>query len=195
MATRLQLRKGTTTEHNTFVGAEGEVTVDTDKDVLVVHDGTTAGGFPVAARANADGTISLIKKDGTIAGSINSTGLFNNTLTSTATDQALTAAQGRLLSNGQFGKWGAYYTETGALNTVYTHTGESPLLLTVVATIATSGTTLQIQSSDGFVRGWSGSTVANGKVSVTAVIPSGRTYKFVPVGTGTVTINAQMWTW
>lgn len=99
MAKRVQLRRGNTTQTNAFTGAIGEVTVDTDKDVLVVHDGTTAGGFPVAARANTDGTISLIKKDGTVIGSINATGLFNNTLTSTNTDQALTAAQGKVLKD------------------------------------------------------------------------------------------------
>ena len=47
MATRLQLRKGTTTEHSTFVGANGEVTVDTTKKTLVLHDGVTAGGKPL----------------------------------------------------------------------------------------------------------------------------------------------------
>ena len=45
----LKLRRGTTTQHSTFTGAEGEVTVDTDKDVLVVNDGLTAGGHPLAA--------------------------------------------------------------------------------------------------------------------------------------------------
>ena len=104
MATRLQLRKGTTTEHSTFVGAVGEVTVDTTKKTLVLHDGVTAGGFPVASRANSDGTISLIKKDGTSAGIINKEGLFNNTLTSTATDQALTAAQGKVLNDNKLDK-------------------------------------------------------------------------------------------
>ena len=47
MATRLQLRKGTTVEHSTFVGADGEVTVDTTKKALVLHDGVTAGGKPL----------------------------------------------------------------------------------------------------------------------------------------------------
>jgi len=47
MAKQLQLRKGTTTEHNTFTGAVGEVTVDTTKKTLVVHDGVTAGGTPL----------------------------------------------------------------------------------------------------------------------------------------------------
>lgn len=49
MPTRVQLRRGTTAEHSTFTGAVGEVTVDTDKDVVVVHDGATAGGFPLAS--------------------------------------------------------------------------------------------------------------------------------------------------
>jgi hypothetical protein len=48
MAKRLQLRGGTTAQHSTFTGAVREVTVDTDKDTLVVHDGATAGGFPLA---------------------------------------------------------------------------------------------------------------------------------------------------
>lgn len=48
MANALQLRRGTTTQHNTFTGLAGEVTVDTDKETVVVHDGSTAGGFPLA---------------------------------------------------------------------------------------------------------------------------------------------------
>ena len=44
MAKQLQLRKGTTTEHNTFTGAVGELTYDTEKKQLRVHDGSTVGG-------------------------------------------------------------------------------------------------------------------------------------------------------
>jgi len=47
MADQLQLRGGTTTEHATFTGALREVTVDTDKDTVVVHDNATAGGYPL----------------------------------------------------------------------------------------------------------------------------------------------------
>ena len=70
MAKRLQLRRGTTAEHSTFTGAVGEVTVDTDKDTVVVHDGSTDGGIPMA-RADAladaiDYDITLtVKTDGT----------------------------------------------------------------------------------------------------------------------------------
>jgi hypothetical protein len=45
MATIIQRRRGTTAQHATFTGADGEITIDTDKDAIVVHDGTTAGGF------------------------------------------------------------------------------------------------------------------------------------------------------
>lgn len=44
MAKQLQLRRGTTAQHSSFTGAVGEITIDTDKDTLVVHDGYTQGG-------------------------------------------------------------------------------------------------------------------------------------------------------
>ena len=47
MAKLLKLRRGTTTQHGSFTGAEGEVTIDTTKDTAVVHDGSTQGGRPL----------------------------------------------------------------------------------------------------------------------------------------------------
>ena len=44
MAKLLKLRRGTTTQHASFTGAEGELTIDTTKDTAVVHDGTTQSG-------------------------------------------------------------------------------------------------------------------------------------------------------
>jgi len=60
MAKLLKLRRGTTSQHNSFTGAEGEVTVDTDKNTLVVHDGSTQGGFPLHKAASA---LNLIDED------------------------------------------------------------------------------------------------------------------------------------
>ncbi len=48
MAKQVQFRRGTTSQHSTFTGAAGEITVDTDKNTAVVHDGSTAGGHPLA---------------------------------------------------------------------------------------------------------------------------------------------------
>jgi hypothetical protein len=45
MAKLLKLRGGTTSQHGSFTGADREVTVDTDKETLAVHNGSTAGGF------------------------------------------------------------------------------------------------------------------------------------------------------
>ena len=43
--TQVQFRKGNTTEHAQFTGANAEITVDTQKKTAVVHDGTDVGGF------------------------------------------------------------------------------------------------------------------------------------------------------
>ena len=43
MAIRVQFRRGTTNEHSTFAGAAGEVTVNTENNSLVVHDGSVGG--------------------------------------------------------------------------------------------------------------------------------------------------------
>ena len=48
MSTQVQRRKGTTVQHSTFTGASAELTVDTTKNTVVVHDGATAGGIPLA---------------------------------------------------------------------------------------------------------------------------------------------------
>ena len=52
----LQLRRGTTAKNARFKGAAGEVTVDTDLNVLRLHDGTTVGGHLVGGSGGvADG--------------------------------------------------------------------------------------------------------------------------------------------
>jgi hypothetical protein len=51
MAKQVQYRRGTTAQHATFTGAQGEITVDTSKNVVIVHDGSTTGGIPMATNA------------------------------------------------------------------------------------------------------------------------------------------------
>lgn len=45
---QILLRGGSTVQHEAFRGLAREVTVDTTKRTLVVHDAVTSGGFPVA---------------------------------------------------------------------------------------------------------------------------------------------------
>jgi hypothetical protein len=84
MAKQVQLRRGTTLEHNAFTGAAGEITVDTTKDTIVVHNGTTVGGVPLARQSNVDlkapsasptftGTVSGISKSMVELGSVDNT--------------------------------------------------------------------------------------------------------------------------
>ena len=47
MAVQLQLRKGTKAQNDAFVGAEGELTYDTQTQGLRIHDGTTQGGHMI----------------------------------------------------------------------------------------------------------------------------------------------------
>jgi hypothetical protein len=71
MAKLVKRRRGTTIEHSTFIGAEGEITIDLDKDTVVVHDGNTQAGFPLALEdlSNVDlvnriGIVELDLQDG-----------------------------------------------------------------------------------------------------------------------------------
>lgn len=49
VATQVKRRRGTTAENDAFTGAEGEITVDTEKHQLRVHDGETQGGFVIGS--------------------------------------------------------------------------------------------------------------------------------------------------
>lgn len=44
MSNELKLRRGTAAAHSSFIGAPGEITVKTDTNEIVVHDGVTPGG-------------------------------------------------------------------------------------------------------------------------------------------------------
>jgi len=57
MSKQIQSRGGTTAQHKVFTGAPREVTVDTDKNVVVVHDGVTAGGVPMAKEETLNGAV------------------------------------------------------------------------------------------------------------------------------------------
>lgn len=53
MAKQVQLRRGDAAANSVFVGAVGEVTMDTTHSDLRVHDGTTVGGFRVPTLVDA----------------------------------------------------------------------------------------------------------------------------------------------
>ena len=67
MTKQVQLRRGTTAEHAAFTGAVGELTIDTTRDIAIVHDGVLAGGHELVGVAATGQTI--VNKDGIAIGS------------------------------------------------------------------------------------------------------------------------------
>ena len=47
MVQGVQFRRGTTAQHAVFTGQPGEITVNSDKKIVVVHDGSAIGGYEV----------------------------------------------------------------------------------------------------------------------------------------------------
>ena len=142
MPTAVQFRRGTTSQHSSFTGAAGEITVDTDKDVAVVHDGSTAGGFPLAAIAKAQtftaaqrGTVSALTDGATITPNFATANNFSVTLggnRTLANPSNLTAGQSGAIAITQDGTgsrtlaFGSYWKFAG---------GTAPTLTTTASKV------------------------------------------------------------
>ena len=130
MAKQLQLRKGTATEHNTFTGADGEVTVDTTNKTLRVHDGSTVGGTRLATFTGG-----LVPAAQLPAATTSTQGavVLNNSITSTDATQALTADQGKVLGDRDFGVGQNWINVIGsrAAQTIYTNTTGKPIQVAI----------------------------------------------------------------
>ena len=78
----VQLRRGTDTEHSSFAGAEGEVTVDTTNDTLHVH---TGGGAGTGVRLAKHSELSGAGAGGTVTSVGSGTGLTGGPITTSGT--------------------------------------------------------------------------------------------------------------
>ena len=140
MATRVQFRRGTTSEHSSFTGAVGEVTVNTDKDVVVVHDGSTAGGKPSPSLSTAQ-TFTGAQKGSvtTLTSSSNATAIdlsVNNFFTITLSENTTFGAP----TNAVAGQAGSIFivqdgsgNRTGSFHSNFKFTGGSDPTLTTTA--------------------------------------------------------------
>ena len=140
MATRVQFRIGTTSEHSSFTGAVGEVTVDTDKKLVVVHDGSTAGGVPSTSLSQAQ-TFTKAQRGGvtTLTSSSNATAIdlsLNNFFTITLSENTTFSAP----TNAVAGQAGSIFivqdgtgSRTGSFHANFKFTGGADPTLTTTA--------------------------------------------------------------
>jgi hypothetical protein len=131
MSTQIQRRRGTTAEHSTFTGVEGEITVDTTKDTAVVHDGTTVGGHPLQKQYPPLGSAA--------APTYTFTGDTNTGIYSPGADQVAisTGGSGRLFVDAS-GKISIGHTATTGTNTQLEVAGGSATELKVSAQSASN---------------------------------------------------------
>lgn len=125
MAIQIQLRQGTTTEHNTFTGAVGEVTVDTTKDTLVVHDGVTKGGTVLAKVSEVSSLVPQATE--TVAGKAK---IATTTIAQAGVNDTdfITPLK---LKNIAFGAAQSSKSKTLVSGTTYTNTTNKPITLSV----------------------------------------------------------------
>ena len=143
MAKLLKLRRGTTSQHSSFTGAEGEVTVDTDKETLVVHDGSTAGGHPVAAQDMANvpaGTIlgTQLENSGVSAGQYGSSSAIP--IVTVDAQGLVTAASTTAIDSTQIANGNSNVAVANNGNITITRGGGSPRLTVDAAGVEINGT-------------------------------------------------------
>ena len=90
MASKIQFKRGTTTQSDAYRGAEGEVIINTTKDTIVVHDGVETGGYEIirADLSNISGNVPAVNITDVDCG-IYGSGLFTTASLSTSLSQTL----------------------------------------------------------------------------------------------------------
>ena len=139
MSTEVKFRRGSTTQHASFTGAQGEVTVDTDLNTLRIHDGATVGGHRILLHSEFVGT-----GTGTLTQIDTGTGLDGGPITASGTIE-LDAATQTTLTNAQTAySWGDHSLENYLKNITSENLTN---LLNVDDAGITDGQILQYQSN------------------------------------------------
>jgi hypothetical protein len=131
MPTILQLRRGNTSQTTAFTGASGEISYDTDKKILVAHDGSTPGGVPLAREAHLAAAFALANTKfasagGTVSGDVTVTGNLTISGTTTTVNANNLSIQDNMIYLNNGGGSNAY-PDLGFVghysNGTYQHTG------------------------------------------------------------------------
>jgi|LWDU01.1.fsa_nt_gi hypothetical protein len=177
MAKLVQRRRGSTADHDNFIGAIGEITVDTTLDTIRVHDGTTPKGFPLARQDMSNvsgnpttfggvGITQLNVNDGTAAQSLSTDGaggLYFQTIVVNVSNEPVGGDVHGSVSNIQLNSnvvgIGELNVADGLVGQVLTTNGSGSLTFTNKAEVGTfavggdvSGTISNIQLNANVVR-------------------------------------------
>ena len=153
MATQIQWRRGNTAQTSTFTGAVSEITVDTDKKTIVVHDGSTSGGIPLALETQMTANAAIITS---AFGKANSA----NVLAQAAYDAANTKV-----------------SSTGTTTTLFTVTGNVTVTANTTTSnlSATGATSLAATTVTGALTVTANATVGNLSVTGASVLTGNTT--------------------
>jgi hypothetical protein len=185
MSTQIQRRRGTTAQHSSFTGVNGELTVDTDKKTVVVHDGTTAGGYPLLRQdmtnAPAGTVTSTMIADGTIVNAdINASAAIDKTKIS---GTAITAADTGSVTNAML----AGSIEDSKLSTIST-AGKVSNSATTAASANTASAIVARDASGNFSAGTITAALTGNASTATALANSRNIQGVAFDGTSNITV-------
>lgn len=181
MATQIRFRRGTTAQTNAFTGVQGEVTVDTDKKVVVVHDGVTPGGNPMLGPTNVAG-----KMDKTVYDPQNIQGDAFNRAIQTGS-QAISTVTGLTAALGVYAAKSANYTAVLAdSHATHRFTAAATVALTAAVTLGASWDYTVVAQGGDVVIDPNASETINGQLTLT--VPNGTTAKIVCDGSTFFTV-------
>jgi hypothetical protein len=174
VAKQLQLRKGTATEHNTFTGANGEVTVDTTNKTLRVHDGVKAGGTPLLNASLLVDSTSTVKGVARFATATEVINKSNVSASVTPSDTA-TIAQSTDLGVGQ--SW-QNFTGSRSSGVTYLNNTGKPIMISVIATGRDAKVTIHVSNVLVVMQSDTYDVTTNTSTGST-IVPDGATYTVI----------------
>ena len=169
MPTQVQFRRGTTAQNNNFTGALAEISVDTDLNVIRVHNGSTQGGFALAGTSAAQTLSNKVYQGTSVSVTGDVTG--GNIITSGVVSATGNVAGGNVTTTGVFAGSGAQLTSIPGGNVSGT-----------VATATTAGTVTTAAQPNITSVGTLSSLSVTGNITASYIIGNGSQLTGLPEG-------------
>ena len=166
MSKVLQLRRGTTAQNDSFTGAVGEVTVDTTKKTLRLHDGSTAGGKEIIGKSD----LATVATSGSYADLSNKPSLATVATSGSYSDLSNKPSLATVATSGSYADLSnkptipSAVTVDSALSTTSTNPVQNKVVAAAISTAGAEVGDLRLYAGSSVPDGWfrcDGSTVSN----------------------------------